>query len=224
MQLNFSAFDYDPTQGGSICFPLADYKVEITSAEPKVVKDNPNAGYLELSLTVTEGELRGMVQKDRLNIFHTSEVAKRIAHQSLAAYCFAINRPYVQDSAQLIGGRCICTIGPQTDDSKYSEVKMIKCMDGSMPTKPVQPAQAPGAPQPPQAPVPSQPPLQPQQPIPQAPQAPPAMSQPQYPVASGPSAPPWNTPAAPAPSWAQASPPPPPPNSAPGGLPPWAKQ
>lgn len=199
MQLDFDANQYDPTQGGGICFPLADYKVEITAAEAKSVKDNPNAGFLELTLTVVEGEYRGTAQKDRLNIFHTSEAAKQIAKRSLAAYCFAINRPFVQDTEHLIGGRCIVTIGPQADDSKYSEVKLIKCMDGSMPTR----SQSPHGTQV-LAPVA----------VPNGSGGPPVT------VPSG-----VTSPAAP--SWANqqsvANPPSPPPFAG-GGVPPWARQ
>ena len=150
--LNFNAYDWDPSQGSAICFPLADYKVEITGAEPKVVKDNPSAGYLELALTIVEGDCRGLVQKDRLNIFHTSEVSKRIAHQQLSAYCFAIGRPFVQQSEDLIGGRCICTIGPKDNNDKYSDVIVVKCMDGTLPTKQAQVQQPQATAMPPQAP------------------------------------------------------------------------
>jgi hypothetical protein len=199
MQINFNANEYDPIQGTAVCFPLADYRVEITGAEPKVVKDNPAAGFLELTLTVIDGEMRGMNQKDRLNIFNPSEVAKRIAHQTLSAYCFAINRPYVQDTTQLIGGRLICTIGPQEDNPKYSEVKIVKCPDGSLPTRPQQqqqPATIPpstatapawGATAPPMAPPSVAPPS--------APSAPPWVNaQPGAPVSqplAGPQTPPW---------------------------------
>lgn len=155
MQLNFNAYEYDPTQGATVCFPLADYNVEITNAEAKTVKDNMSEGYIELSLTVVDGNMRGLIQKDRLNLWNQNETAKRIAHSNLAAYCFAINRPYIQDSSQMIGGRLICTIGPQDSNGKYSEVKVIKCPDGSLPTRPQQqqgapapPAQAPPAPPP----------------------------------------------------------------------------
>jgi hypothetical protein len=201
----FNAFDYDPTQGGSVCFPLADYRVEITAAEPRVVKDNAAAGYLELSLTVTDGEARGLMQKHRLNLFNPSEVAKRIAHQELAAICFAINRPYIQDTGELLGGRFIATIGPQEDNAKYSEVKVVKCLDGSLPTKPAQ-GQAQAAPQgPPQQPFPGFTQAAAQAP-PQAPPGfPPAsapLPQPAPPVAgasSTTSAPPWGNSVATAP-------------------------
>jgi hypothetical protein len=150
MELRFNAFDFDPTQGGSICFPLADYRLEITKVEPVAVKDNPNAGFLAIHLTCVDGELKGMVQIDRLNIYNPSEVAKRIAFQQLAAYAFAIGRPQLATSEQMLGGRLICTIGPQLDNTKYSEVKMIKCPDGSLPVNPQkggnQPAPQQGAP------------------------------------------------------------------------------
>jgi hypothetical protein len=208
MQINFNAYDFDPSQGSAICFPLADYKVEITAAEPKVVKDNPSAGYLELSLTVVEGDLRGMVQKDRLNLFHTNEVPKRISHQQLAAYCFAINRPYVQNTEDLIGGRCICTIGPQESSDKYSEVKVVKCMDGTLPTRPHAQGQAAAPQAAPQAPPPAPQP-------PQAPQAAPLQPQ---------ATPPWNSAGPAAPSWAaQPTPAAQAPTNAAASLPPWAK-
>jgi hypothetical protein len=136
MQLNFNAFDFDPSQGGSICFPLGDYRLEITKVEPMQVKDNPGAGYLAIHLTCVDGDLKGMTQIDRLNIYNQSEVAKRIALQNLAAYAFAIGRPQLATSEQMIGGKLICTIGPQTDNPKYSEVKAIKCPDGSLPVNP----------------------------------------------------------------------------------------
>ena len=208
MQLNFNAFDFDPTQGGSICFPLGDYRLEITKVEPQQVKDNPGAGYLAIHLTCVDGDLKGMVQIDRLNIYNPSEVAKRIALQQLAAYAFAIGRPQLATTEQMIGGRLICTIGPQTDNPKYSEVKQIKCADGSLP---VNPQKSGNQPAPQQAATP-----QPGWGAPPAAQAPP-------PVDSGAAAPPWAGGAAAPPSGA------PPWGSAPTGAPaasaapPWAK-
>lgn len=213
MELRFNAFDYDPAQGGAICFPLADYKVEITAAEPKVVKDNPGAGYLELALTVAEGDMRGLVQKHRLNLFNPNETAKRIAHQELSAIAFAIERPYLQATEQLIGGRFIATIGPQSDNEKYSEVKAIKMKDGTAPQRPVQgQQQAPQGQVMPPAPASNQPPWG----------APPA-NQPPAPAAA--STPPWGN-SAPAsappsnqPPWGSA----PPAGVGATAAPPWAK-
>ena len=136
MQLNFNGFDYDPTQGGSVCFPLADYRLEITKVEPMQVKDNPGAGYLAIHLMCVDGDLKGMVQIDRLNIYNPSEVAKQIALRQLAAYAFAIGRPQLATTEQMLGGKLIATIGPQIDNPKYSEVKTIKCPDGSLPVNP----------------------------------------------------------------------------------------
>lgn len=198
MNLNFNAFDYDPIQGGSICFPLADYKLEITGAEPKVVKDNPAAGYLELALTVIEGDMRGLIQKHRLNLFNPNETAKRIAHQELSAIAFAIERPYLQTTEQLLGGRFIATIGPQLENEKYSEVKQIKLKDGTLPTKPAQGPQV----------------IQSQQPPPAA----------QLPVPAS-AAPLWGASAAPAPATPSAAPPwasGPPALPAAASAPPWA--
>lgn len=199
MQLNFNAFDYEPSQGGGVCFPLADYKVEITKAEPMVVKDNPNAGYLAITLTCFEGPMSGQSQVDRLNLFHPNEQPKRIAHQQLSAYALSIGRPYLQDSQQLVGGRLVCTIGPQDDNPKYSEVKVVKDLNGNLPTRQQGQQQT----------------QQPQQPAQQ--QQPPQNFQPQWgPPPPGQQAPPAN------PGWQQ-----PPQTQQPqnaGGSPPWAAQ
>jgi hypothetical protein len=219
MNINFNAFDYDPSQGGSICFPLADYQVEITGVEPKVVKDNPGAGYLEITFTVIAGDLRGMTHAHRLNLFNPSEVAKRIANQELAAIAFAINRPYLQTSEQLIGGRLIATIGPQAEpNEKYSHVIKIKNLDGTLPTKPAQSPQAvqTQAPAPAAAPVPAQ----------AASAAPPWATAPAAAPAAA-SAPPWAS-SSPSPSQGATVAPPwatgaPAQAAAPTSAPPWAK-
>ncbi len=217
MELRFNAYDYDPSQGGSICFPLADYKLEITAAEPKVVKDNPGAGYLELTYTVLEGELRGLTHKHRLNLFNPSETAKRIAHQELSAIAIAIERPYLAATEQLIGGRLIATIGPQTNDEKYSEIKAIKMKDGTAPTRNGAPAQQTQ----PQGQV--MPPQQPAFPTAPAPAAPPWGTLPPT-TQQAPAQPPWGA-TAPAPAPAQTAPAPPWGNSAvaPTSAPPWTK-
>lgn len=216
MQLPFNAFDYEPSQGAAICFPLADYRVQITGAEPKLVKDNTAAGYLELDLTIVEGQYRGMVQKHRLNLYNPSEVAKRIANQELSAICFAINRPYLQDSDQLLGGLFIATIGPQDDNPKYSEVKVVKCPDGTLPVKPAQGGMQPAPPAPPALPAPPAPPAAPAgwpQQTPAAPQWGQPPQAPAPPAAVPPGAPPSSPP------WASAQPGAPPPAS----QPPWVR-
>lgn len=212
--LNFNANDHDPSQGGGICFPLADYKVEIINAEAKQTKDTASGnGFLELSLMVMEGDYRGQVQIDRLNIYNSNPVAVQIAHKQLSAYAWSMNRPFLQDTNDMIGGKLIATIGPQDSNPKYSEVKVVKCMDGSLPQRQPQQAQAQAAPQaPPQAPqAPQAPPPQPQQPqVAQAVAAPawapqPTTAAPQLTTATG-STPPWANS-----------------GTTPGQLPPWAK-
>ena len=204
MQLNFDAFQYDPTQGGSVCFPLADYRLEITKVEPAQVKDNPGAGYLAIHLTCVDGDLKGMVQIDRLNIYNPSEVAKRIALQQLAAYAFAIGRPQLATTEQMLGGKLVATIGPQADNPKYSEVKVIKCSDGSLPVNPQKRGTQPAAQHAPAPPADSgQPTWAASAQPPAAAAAPPWGGQPAAPVAA---APPWGSPAAGAPP-ASAAPP-----------------
>lgn len=176
--MNFDATQIDPRQSkGAICFPLGDYPLEIIGVEAVATKDDKNKGMLVLDLKVLDGELRGMIQQDRLNLYGQSETTTRIAYQRLSAYCHVTGRLQLSDANQLIGGRCVCTIGPQeAPNDKYSEVKLVKDLAGNVPVHG-------------QAPAPQNTPIQAQAPV--------QTQQAQQPAQAA-SASPWNNPAAPA--------------------------
>lgn len=133
--LNFDASQIDPRQSrGGICFPLADYPVEIVSVEAVAVQNSKDKGMLVLGLKVLDGEYRNQIQEDRLNLYGQAEVPMRIAYQHLSAICHATSKLRIGDSSELIGGRFIATIGPQdSPNEKYSEVKLVKDLAGNIP-------------------------------------------------------------------------------------------
>lgn len=133
--LNFDATQVDPRQSKSaICFPLADYPVEITGVEAVAVQNSKDKGMLVISLTVLDGQYKGQVQDDRLNLYGQAEVPTRIAYQHLSAICHATGKLRVASSKELIGGRFIATIGPQdAPNDSYSEVKLVKDLAGNIP-------------------------------------------------------------------------------------------
>lgn len=208
--MNFDASQVDPRQSkGAICLPLGDYPLEITAVEAVPTKDNPNKGMLVLDLKILDGEFRGMIQQDRLNLYGQSEVTTRIAYQRLSAYCHVTGRLQLTDANQLIGGRCVCTVGPQeAPNDKYSEVKLVKDLAGNVPVHG-------------QAPAPQNTPIQAQAPAQAQPQQQPAQA----------SASPWNNPAAPAQqpaqpqqqSWQQPAQQQPAQTAPAGNNPPWVK-
>lgn len=205
--LNFDATQVDPRQSkGGICFPLADYPVEITAVEAVAVQNSKDKGMLVLDLKVLDGEYKNQVQQDRLNLYGQTEVTTRIAYQHLSAICHATGKLRIGDSSELVGGRFIATIGPQdAPNEKYSEVKLIKDLAGNIPVmgQPVAPqntpiaAQGPAQQTAPPAPAASTPWNNPAQPAaPATAQQPPASA---TPWASGPAA----APASSAPPWAR---------------------
>lgn len=142
--LQFNASEVAPWTQGAFNFPLGDYPFAITAAEVKAVKNKPNSGLLELTLTVTDGPYRGQTHITRFNLFNENETSRRIAHQQLSSVCHVIGRLHIQDTQQLIGGRGIVTIGPQDGSDKYCEVKQWKDMQSRVngSGEPVPPPQA----------------------------------------------------------------------------------
>lgn len=133
--LNFDATQIDPRQSkGGVCFPLAEYPCEITGIEAVAVKDNPNKGFLEITLKVLDGQYKGQDQIDRLNLYGNSETAMRIAYQRLSAYAHIAGKLRVADSNELLGTKLIALIGPQdAPNEKYSDVKTVKDLAGNVP-------------------------------------------------------------------------------------------
>lgn len=144
--LNFNAAQFDPKQSeGGICLPLADYAMEITNIAQVAVTDNPNKGFIEVSLTVVAGQYKGQVQKDRLNVYGQAETPTRIGYQRLSAYAHIAGKQTLPNAGALLGTKLIATCGPQAEpNDKYSEVKMVKDVAGNPPV-----FGQPGAPQPP---------------------------------------------------------------------------
>jgi hypothetical protein len=130
MQLQFDATNIQPFEQGGVCFPLNDYPFEIVKAELEPVKGKPNCGMLVVDLKVMDGQYKGMVQKDRFNLYNDNPKAVEIAQRQLSSLCHSIKRLQIQDTTHLIGGRGIATIGPQDDNDKYSEVKAYKDVEG----------------------------------------------------------------------------------------------
>lgn len=135
MLLNFNALEMEPATGGSTLFPLDDYLCEIVKVIPVPVKDDKEKGRLVFTLKVLEGAFKGLTQEYGLNIINPSEQAVRIAYQQLTSICLVTGKGGVGDSAELVGGRLLATIGPQDNNDKYSEVKKVMDVQGGAPVK-----------------------------------------------------------------------------------------
>lgn len=231
-QQPFDARTVDPAATYS-SLPAGDYKVQITASEAKPTKDG-TGGYLELQLTIVEGQFQGRNLQYRLNIFNQNPQAVEIAYRQLSAVCHVTGVFNLQASEQLHGIPFVAIVGFQKTNPDYNEIKGVKTLDGQTPgskspQQPMAAAPAPAAANPwgaPAAPPAAAP----------APWQPPAAAPAPAPAPGG-WQPPTSGPAAPAPPQAQmpwAAQPPaaaPPAPAAPAGwqpggpqaAPPWGK-
>ena len=99
--LNFDATRVEPTVAREIV-PAGKYVVEITASSSKETKAK-NGSYLELEMTILEGEFKGYKLWDRLCLNHVNTKTQRIAQANLSAICHAVNDLQPRDSIDLHG-------------------------------------------------------------------------------------------------------------------------
>ncbi len=98
-QLNFDAREVKPSAAPEPV-PAGKYLAEITASEMKPIK-NGQGSYLELEMTIADGEFRGRRVWDRLCINHPNTKTVEIARANLSAICHAIGVMQPQDSVEL---------------------------------------------------------------------------------------------------------------------------
>lgn len=99
--LNFDATKVNPTIPLDV-LPAGKYVVEITNSATKETKAK-NGSYLELEMTVLDGEYKGRKLWDRLCVNHVNRKTQEIAQANLSALCHAINVLKPIDSFDLHG-------------------------------------------------------------------------------------------------------------------------
>ena len=80
--------------------PAGKYLAAITATEMKPTK-NATGSYLQLTLTILEGEHKGRTLWDRLNLVNPSQQAMKIAQSELSAVCRAVGVMTPKDSCEL---------------------------------------------------------------------------------------------------------------------------
>lgn len=205
----FNAHQFEPAGPAVSQLPVSGsdgWPVVITNSEFKPSKSGGNNGYLELTLTIIEGEHKGATGPYRLNIFHENAQVVDIASRQLSALCHVCGQMMISDSSQLHNIPFRAVVGLQkkqkAEDPDYTEIKGVLDYAGQRPGK-GNPAVAPTAAQnfapqapafhQPQAPAPVAPPAPAAAPwgAPQAPAQPQQQFQPQAAAAPGAAVPPW---------------------------------
>ena len=98
-----------PPQEDFIVLPPGKYPVMIEKAEVKTTKSG-TGHYLEVQLSVLDGQAKNRKVWDRINIQNPSEKCVEIGLRSLAALGQALGLASIQDTNQLLNGVCIACI------------------------------------------------------------------------------------------------------------------
>ena len=99
--INFDATTVEPNASFDP-LPAGWYNANITNSEMKPTKDGSGA-YIQLELTILDGEYANRKVFDLLNVQNNSKVAQEIAYATLSSICHATGVIQVQDTSQLHG-------------------------------------------------------------------------------------------------------------------------
>lgn len=146
--IQFDATTVEP-DAGFAPIPAGTYLAQIIESEIKSTK-NGSGQYLQFSWKVLDGQYKGRLIFDRINIRNANQVAEQIGQKQLSAICHATGVLRLQDSAQLHNRPVKLRVVVRKDDQHgdSNEVKGYESagVQGAPVAPSVQPA--PFAPQP----------------------------------------------------------------------------
>ena len=99
-RINFNPEQTRPFSGAIPVYPSGDYVVEITKENEHDFQSGAGRG-LSFDYTIQEGEFRGGVIRDNLNLWHTSPKAVEIAQRRLVAIAHAVGVRNFMDTREL---------------------------------------------------------------------------------------------------------------------------
>jgi len=135
----FNAHDVEPTASFEPV-PAGKYVAAITESEMKATK-NGNGSFLELQLSILEGEHTGRVLWARLNLNNPNETAVKIAKGELSRICRAVGVMTPHDSSELHGIPMVVTVAlkKRNDTGGYAnEIKGYEARASATASRPPQ--------------------------------------------------------------------------------------
>ena len=111
----------------------------IISASEMKENSAKTGGFLEMTLSVIDGEHKGQTGVYRLNLFNQNQQTVEIAYKQLSAVCHAVGVFNIADSTQLHNIPFRVVTGLQKDaaaaEKGYTEVKGVLTINGGIPGK-----------------------------------------------------------------------------------------
>lgn len=142
--LNFNASTVDPAQSFDPV-PPGDYLVHIKESEMAATKTGGQM--LKLTLEILDGQYKGRLVWDRLNLVNNNPQAVEIGYRTLSAICHAAGVIDCQDSSQLHGRPMVAKVKVRPGDGNYdpsNEVRGYSAANAAQP-QPSTPAAVPVA-------------------------------------------------------------------------------
>jgi hypothetical protein len=130
-QLSFDATQVQPNTSFEP-LPAGEYPVIIKDSEMRFTKDG-SGSYLQLTLEVIDGNFKGRLVWDRLNLQNQNPVAQEIAQKQLSAICHAVNVLKPTDSAELHNIPLLAKVSFRPAKGEYdasNDVKAYKAFGG----------------------------------------------------------------------------------------------
>jgi len=137
---NFNATEVEP-MGEFTPLPPGKYLMAITESSEETTKAGTGK-YLKLKLEVLEGDAKGRIVFNNLNLENPNETAVRIARQELSSICRAVGVLKPKQSADLHDKPMLCTLAIQQPKDGYDAQNTIKKYEpsGAQQSQPVPPS------------------------------------------------------------------------------------
>ena len=130
--MTFNANNVEPSSSFEP-LPSGDYPVIIQSSEMKQTKAGTGS-FLELTLEVIDGQSKGRLIWDKLNLDNPNQVAVDIAQKQLSSICRAVGVMQVDDSSQLHNLPMVAKVKYMPEKDGYdasNNIKSYKAMSNS---------------------------------------------------------------------------------------------
>jgi hypothetical protein len=134
MILDFDTDAVEP-QKAFEALPAGQYLVEIDSVDVKDTKDG-SGNYLKLGLRVLEGDAKGRMVFDQINLRNKNEKAKEIGRRVLAGLLECVGLVAERDMSRLVGRQAVARVVVENHE-KYgaqNKVRGYKASDDFKPT------------------------------------------------------------------------------------------
>ena len=133
--MSFLSFNAEAVKPRDSFEPIPAGRYQALIDESEVVSTKSGSGQmLILTWKVLEGEFKGRLVFDRLNIQNQSKMAEEIAQRQLSTLCHAVGVLQLKTSEQLHGIPCTIKVVVRKDESgqyaDQNEVKDYRSIDG----------------------------------------------------------------------------------------------